>query len=612
MTRMRRRFTCDKYGLLTGLDKSFTDGKSGGQQIAYAYDQYDRLKNIDFGDNRSQALKHDRRGKTTSVDAIDGATVKHMELEYTQFDQLAAKTVTETKAGKTVSALKYEYTYNAAGKRTGLVVNMGAGTRELSWNYDELGRLTEQKDGSKVVTYRYNNKSQLVEQNIGGIPVYYTYTALGQLESKVMGALPAEGGTNAPRRTGPIASLKYEYAKDGQIVARTVSGVRQTYEYDAKGQLLSVKDSTGIVEAYVYDAAENILKKTINGKTTTFEYDSANQLTKATLPDGTVKDYAYDAAGRMVKDGNKTLSYGWFNKVMNISENGKTVADYDYTVDGQLSKSNVNGKEETFVWDDLALIQRNSTELTNEPYVTGGNPIMANDKALFNDMLGSTLGVAANGSYSPINRTSFGEVDNASSSEYNFFTGKPNVEGLGYSFLFRNYNANNGKWRSQDPLGYPDGWNNTAYCNNQITNCFDWLGNVSQSITRATNDTYTVYDNGSIKVNSSTYSVVVTFTNLPQNYLATYSKVTVVHYYYGLTRSTNKWYLVTSSISHSPASCHGETASIGTDIKQLYIKSVYTIESWYATSMNSDGTYNWAYYIGAVTDTTSQYGKLIE
>ena len=101
---------------------------------------------------------------------------------------------------------------------------------------------------------------------------------------------------------------------------------------------------------------------------------------------------------------------------------------------------------------------------------------MAGDKALFNDMLGSTLGVAANGSYTPINRTSFGEVDNASSSEYNFFTGKPNVEGLGYSFLFRNYNANNGKWLSQDPLGYPDGWNNTAYGNNHFTSSIDWLG----------------------------------------------------------------------------------------------------------------------------------------
>ena len=131
-----------------------------------------------------------------------------------------------------------------------------------------------------------------------------------------------------------------------------------------------------------------------------------------------VRTTPYDAAGRMVKDGNKTLSYGWYNKVMNINDGDKTVANFDYTVDGQVAKHEANGKTETFVWDDLALIQRDSTELTNEPYVTGGNPILAGDRqragadVLFNDMLGSTLGVAANGTYSPINRTSFGEVDN--------------------------------------------------------------------------------------------------------------------------------------------------------------------------------------------------------
>jgi RHS repeat-associated protein len=60
--------------------------------------------------------------------------------------------------------------------------------------------------------------------------------------------------------------------------------------------------------------------------------------------------------------------------------------------------------------------------------------------------------------------------------EQDFFTGKPSVEGLGYSFLFRNYRADVGKWQTSDPLGYPDGWNNFAYCNNSVTDCFDYLG----------------------------------------------------------------------------------------------------------------------------------------
>ena len=50
------------------------------------------------------------------------------------------------------------------------------------------------------------------------------------------------------------------------------------------------------------------------------------------------------------------------------------------------------------------------------------------------------------------------------------------MEGLGYAFLFRSYQAGLGKWTTSDPLGYPDGWNNFAYCNNRTTSCFDWLG----------------------------------------------------------------------------------------------------------------------------------------
>ena len=56
------------------------------------------------------------------------------------------------------------------------------------------------------------------------------------------------------------------------------------------------------------------------------------------------------------------------------------------------------------------------------------------------------------------------------------FTGKPHVDGLGYAFLFRNYRPTLGKWQTADPLGYPDGWNQLAYCGNSVSDTFDWLG----------------------------------------------------------------------------------------------------------------------------------------
>ena len=68
--------------------------------------------------------------------------------------------------------------------------------------------------------------------------------------------------------------------------------------------------------------------------------------------------------------------------------------------------------------------------------------------------------------------TSFGETADKNA----FFTGKPMIDELGYSFLFRDYNPNQGKWTTTDPLGYPDGWNNLAYCNNGVTMSIDFWG----------------------------------------------------------------------------------------------------------------------------------------
>ena len=128
-----------------------------------------------------------------------------------------------------------------------------------------------------------------------------------------------------------------------------------------------------------------------------------------------------------------------------------------------------NGKSEDFLWDGLALIHRGENSFINEPYVTGGNPILSSkDGVMFNDMLGSTLNIGGKA----INMTAFGESADSNA----MYTGKPYIGELGYAFLFRNYRSDYGKWQTSDPLGYPDGWNNLAYVNNGSFANIDFLG----------------------------------------------------------------------------------------------------------------------------------------
>ena len=117
------------------------------------------------------------------------------------------------------------------------------------------------------------------------------------------------------------AEVKYFYAKDGTIIGRAVNGVRSNFEYDAKGQLLAVRDAkTGeLRKKYTYDSAGNILSKTVYGKTTTYTYDGANQLINANTHD-TKTSYAYDAAGRLIRAGSKSYRYGFKDKVLEVRD----------------------------------------------------------------------------------------------------------------------------------------------------------------------------------------------------------------------------------------------------------------------------------------------------
>ena len=286
-----------------------------------------------------------------------------------------------------------------------------------------------------------------------------------------------------------VASLEYFYAKDGTITGRCVNGKIQHYSYDKKGQLTAVVDfaTHEVVEQYVYDPAGNILRKTVNGRTTVYTYDKANQLVSSEC-NGKITKYEYDAAGRLVKEGKRSYSYSWLDKVSCVKENGVEVASFTYHMDGQIATAKANGRQENFLWDNLALISRNETEYVNEPYVTGGNPILADGDLLFNDMLGSTIGIRSGKEYRETGMTAFGETDEKSA----MFTGKPYIGELGYAFLFRNYRPDQGKWQTQDPLGYPDGWNNFAYCNNTIG--FDRLGLLVTATFSITKQSLTIRD----------------------------------------------------------------------------------------------------------------------
>ena len=445
----------DQYGRLSQVDSKFENG-SVDRSFCYRYDDMDRLSSISYGASENEKLKYDTWGRL--IERSKNGIVS--KFKYDHFGKLVEKLEGETLT---------KYAYDNYGKRLSRITSKGGEILDEYNTYDKFGRLAKTQSNGKTVEYVYNDKNQLSKQIIDGNSVKFEYTGLGQLAGKTL--LDKDGKT--------LSELKYFYSPSGKIISRLANGKLQEYKYDARSQLIAVIDmeSKSAVEEYVYDASGNILKKTINGKTTTYTYDAANQLISSTNPEGDITSYAYDAAGRLVKEGEKTYEYGWLNKIMRVAEDGKELARFEYHNNNQLAKAIRESGVETFEWDGLALIERNGTKYINEPHVGGGNPVLAigdeSTETIFTDILGTSLGKIEEKGYSAIAKTSFGADTSDKSS---FFTGKPYVENLGYAFLFRNYRADMGKWSSQDLIGYPDGWNNFAYCNNQSTCTIDLYG----------------------------------------------------------------------------------------------------------------------------------------
>ena len=206
------------------------------------------------------------------------------------------------------------------------------------------------------------------------------------------------------------------------------------------------------------------------GRTTV--YDKANPLVSGEEYNGKITKTEQGAAGSLVKEGKRSYSHSRLDKVSRVKMNGMEVVSFTCLTDGQIATAKANGRQEHFFWDNLAMISRNETEYGNEPDVTGGSPILADGDVLFNDLLGTTIGIRSGKEYRETGMTAFGETDEKSA----MFTGKPYIGDLGYAFLFRNYRPGLGKWQTSDPLGYPDGWNNFAYVNNGVTMNIDWLG----------------------------------------------------------------------------------------------------------------------------------------
>ncbi|HYJ21278.1 MAG TPA: DUF6531 domain-containing protein [Solirubrobacterales bacterium] len=360
------------YGSM-GEVKSRTNGN--GHTTKYEYDALGKLTEMIDPLERKAKREYDAAGNLKKTEDALGRTVSYA---YDNADRL--KEVNYSEASTADVTYKYDKNSN--------VVEMTDGTGTTTKVYDQLGRLTEVKNGkSEVVKHKYDLGNQQTEITYpNGETVKRAFDKAGRLE-KVADWLGKETTFSYNRDsqtkaiTFPAATTNvddYTYNRAGEMTlasmkkgAETLASM--TYTRDNLRRVEKSVDTGFAEEAernYEYDSVNRLTKS--NG--TTFSYDAANNVTKI-LP----ATYTYDKADQIATASNSTFEFNKFGQRVKETPTGGTAIPYFYDQAGNLISTSSGGFESTFKYDGTGLLSTETRNASTYPVVwdsTSGLPLL--------------------------------------------------------------------------------------------------------------------------------------------------------------------------------------------------------------------------------------------
>jgi RHS repeat-associated protein len=335
-----------------------------------------------------------------------------------------------------------------------------------SYNFDDANRLTNivNSADSSTISFGYDNADRLTSRNYpNGVSTTYEYDGMSRLKR-----------LKDVSSTATLFDRQYRYNNASQIDQITEPALTRTIGYDFVNRLTSVTASNSQNESYNFDDVGN---RTSSHRSASYGYQPFNKvITTATA------NYVYDANGNMVSkaEGSNFWRYGfdYENRLVSASTRKQTVR-YRYDALGRrVQRYIVGGKENTkFIYDGQdVLVDDNSGTLTK--YLNGAgidNKLRSQTGSTVNyflaDHLGSTNGLtdSSGNLTASTNYDAFGNATNAEFPSRYQFTGREydSFTGLHY-YRARFYDANLGRFISEDPIGFAGGdvnlygyvWNN--------------------------------------------------------------------------------------------------------------------------------------------------------
>ena len=331
-----------------------------GNVTSYEYDAANQLVGIVDGNGNRTSYEYDELGRQILVrDALGNET-------RTEYD----------KAGRVVATIdgngnRTEYQYDERDRQTKVIdAELGVTTTE----YDGLGNVLSITDPvGNITSYQYDARNRLVlETNELGYTRSFEYDDVGNqisltdrnnrtrsFEYDGLNRQIAENWLDNQGNT--IRTTTSEYDAASQLIATFDPDSAYAFDYDMLGRLIEV-DNAGtpgvpnVILTYDYDYKGNIISVSdtidgVAGATTTYDYDELDRVNQITQSGNNVADkrvdFTYDALGQyesmtrysdleghnLVVD--SSFTYDEANRLTNLthSNSSNDVAFYDFTYD---------------------------------------------------------------------------------------------------------------------------------------------------------------------------------------------------------------------------------------------------------------------------------------
>ena len=404
--------------------------------FTYAYDSVTaRLASVTYPNGQTSAYTYlgnagDRRLQRIHHQYPNGSTLSKFDYTY---DGVGNILTWRQQADQT--AVRWSYGYDAADQLTSALKTTDPGETVLArsvYTYDPAGNRTAEQIDDQVTGASYDVLNRLVSQQPAG-PLAFAGTVNESSTVTVQGlpaTVSAAGGFER-------AVLMPSGTTTVEVTARDATGNTAARQYEI--------DSAGAPKIYIYDANGNL---TADG-TRTFEWDARNQLVAINV--GTHRsEFTYDGEQRRVRV---------IQKENNIVQSDRRMLWC--------------GKEEC---EERAA---DGTTVTRRIWWQGEQAGAARFFAA--DHVGSVTDVT-DGASAVLARYTFdawGRRTLATGTDVTTvgYTGHrwQGTAGI-WLTLYRGYDADLGRWLSEDPVGFADGPNVFGYAGNEPIASFDPLG----------------------------------------------------------------------------------------------------------------------------------------